>query len=338
MPFDPVGFARTLIDIDSTTGQEAAAGVWLARALRDLGYTVVEQPLERGCANVIATLDPPAVVLSTHFDCVPPFFPSRLEGRRLYGRGACDAKGIIAAQIAAVERMRMAGERRVGLLFVAGEERGSDGAVAANTIAPGSRFLINGEPTDNRLGVATRGVLRVRLRATGRAAHSAYPDEGESAIDKLVDALVRLRSLPLPSDELMGTTHYSVGIIEGGVAPNVISPSASAELVFRTVGPPDAVLEAIRPLAPLVESEEVLRVAEVRMRTVPGFEAAVFAFTTDVPLLDRWGVPLLFGPGSIRVAHTSGEHLDLDELDRAIDAYTQLAAACLDGTAEASAG
>ena len=338
MPFDPVAFARTLIDIDSTTGQEAAAGVWLARALRDLGYTVVEQPLERGCANVIATLDPPAVVLSTHFDCVPPFFPSRLEGRRLYGRGACDAKGIIAAQIAAVERMRMAGERRVGLLFVAGEERGSDGAVAANTIAPGSRFLINGEPTDNRLGVATRGVLRVRLRATGRAAHSAYPDEGESAIDKLVDALVRLRSLPLPSDELMGTTHYSVGIIEGGVAPNVISPSASAELVFRTVGPPDAVLEAIRPLAPLVESEEVLRVAEVRMRTVPGFEAAVFAFTTDVPLLDRWGVPLLFGPGSIRVAHTSGEHLDLDELDRAIDAYTQLAAACLDGTAEASAG
>lgn len=338
MPFDPVGFARTLIDIDSTTGQEAAAGVWLAGALRDLGYTVVEQPLERGCANVIATLDTPAVVLSTHFDCVPPFFPSRLEGRRLYGRGACDAKGIIAAQIAAVERMRMAGERRVGLLFVAGEERGSDGAVAANTIAPGSRFLINGEPTDNRLGVATRGVLRVRLRATGRAAHSAYPDEGESAIDKLVDALVRLRSLPLPSDELMGTTHYSVGIIEGGVAPNVISPSASAELVFRTVGPPDAVLEAIRPLAPLVESEEVLRVAEVRMRTVPGFEAAVFAFTTDVPLLDRWGVPLLFGPGSIRVAHTSGEHLDLDELDRAIDAYMQLAAACLDGTAEVSAG
>lgn len=338
MPFDPVGFARTLIDIDSTTGQEAAAGVWLAGALRDLGYTVVEQPLERGCANVIATLDPPAVVLSTHFDCVPPFFPSRLEGRRLYGRGACDAKGIIAAQIAAVERMRMAGERRVGLLFVAGEERGSDGAVAANTIAPGSRFLINGEPTDNRLGVATRGVLRVRLRATGRAAHSAYPDEGESAIDKLVDALVRLRSLPLPSDELMGTTHYSVGIIEGGVAPNVISPSASAELVFRTVGPPDAVLEAIRPLAPLVESEEVLRVAEVRMRTVPGFEAAVFAFTTDVPLLDRWGVPLLFGPGSIRVAHTSGEHLDLDELDRAIDAYTQLAAACLSGTAEVPAG
>lgn len=338
MPFDPVAFARTLIDIDSTTGQEAAAGVWLARALRDLGYTVVEQPLERGCANVIATLDPPAVVLSTHFDCVPPFFPSRLEGRRLYGRGACDAKGIIAAQIAAVERMRMAGERRVGLLFVAGEERGSDGAVAANTIAPGSRFLINGEPTDNRLGVATRGVLRIRLRATGRAAHSAYPDEGESAIDKLVDALVRLRSLPLPSDDLMGTTHYSVGIIEGGVAPNVISPSASAELVFRTVGPPEAVLEAIRPLAPLVESEEVLRVAEVRMRTVPGFQSAVFAFTTDVPLLDRWGVPLLFGPGSIRVAHTSGEHLDLDELDRAIDAYTQLATACLDGTAEASAG
>ena len=329
MPFDPVAFARALIDIDSTTGREAAAGAWLAGVLRGLGYTVVEQPLERGCSNIIATLDPPAVVLSTHYDCVPPFFPSRLEGRRLFGRGACDAKGIVAAQVAAVERLRADGERRVGLLFVVGEERGSDGALAANAIAPGSRFLINGEPTDNRLGVATRGVLRVRLRASGRAAHSAYPDQGESAIDKLVDALVRLRSLPLPSDEVMGTTHYSVGIIEGGVAPNVISPSASAELVFRTVGPPEAVLAAIRPLDPLVESEEVLRVPEVRLRTVPGFDTAVFAFTTDVPLLDRWGVPLLFGPGSILVAHTSEEHLDLDELNCAIGAYAQIATACL---------
>ncbi len=330
-PFDPVAFARALVDIDSTTGREAEAGAWLARALRGLGYSVVEQPIARGCSNIIATLDPPAVVLSTHYDCVPPFFPSRIENGRLYGRGSCDAKGILAAQVAAVERMRATGERRVGLLFVVGEERGSDGAAAANAMAPGSRFLINGEPTDSRLGIATRGVLRVRLRAAGRAAHSAHPERGESAIDKLIDALVLLRTLPMPSDELLGTTYYTVGLIEGGVAPNVISPAASAELNFRIVGPAEAVLDAIRPLDRLVASEEVLRVPAVRLRTMPGFDTAVFAFTTDVPLLDRWGAPLLFGPGSILVAHTAEEYLDLDEMHAAIGAYVRLAGECLGG-------
>jgi acetylornithine deacetylase len=330
LPFDPVAFARGLINIDSTTGREAEAGAWLARELRGLGYTVVEQPLARGCANVIATLDPPAVVFSTHYDCVPPFFPSRVEGGRLYGRGACDAKGILAAQVAAAERLRARGERRVGLLFVVGEERGSDGAVAANAVAPGSRFLINGEPTDSRLGSATRGNLRLRLRATGRASHSAAPEHGVSAIDKLIDALIMLRTIRLPSDPDLGSTFYSVGLIEGGVAPNVIPPHASAEVMFRTIGPAEAVLQAIRPLDRLVTSEEVLRVPEIRLRTVPGFATAVFPFTTDVPLLDRWGVPLLFGPGSFLVAHTSEEHLALDELEQAIDAYDRLAVRCLE--------
>ncbi len=187
---DPVAFARALIDIDSTTGREDAAGQWIAGQLRTFGYTVVEQPLARGCANVLATLAPPQVVLSTHFDCVPPFIPSSVRDGRLYGRGSCDAKGILAAQVAAAERLRASGERRVGLLFVAGEERGSDGAVAANQAANGSRFLINGEPTDNRLALATRGVLRVRLVAEGRAAHSAAPDHGVSALDKLLDGLM----------------------------------------------------------------------------------------------------------------------------------------------------
>lgn len=333
LPFDPVAFARSLINIDSTTGREAEAGVWLARELRGLGYTVVEQQLARGCANVIATLDPPAVVFSTHYDCVPPFFPSRVENGRLYGRGSCDAKGILAAQVAAAERLRARGERRVGLLFVVGEERGSDGAVAANAVAPGSRFLINGEPTDNRLGSATRGNLRLKLRATGRASHSAAPAHGISAIDKLIDALVMLRGIRLPSDPELGSTFYSIGLIEGGVAPNVVSPHASAEVMFRTIGRPEDVLRAIRPLDPLVTSEEVLRVPAIRLRTVPGFATAVFPFTTDVPLLDRWGVPLLFGPGSFLVAHTSEEHLALEEMERAIDAYDRLAVACLDAPA-----
>jgi acetylornithine deacetylase len=328
-PFNPVEFARALINIDSTTGREADAGAWLARELRALGYTVVEQPIDRGCANVFATMDAPAVVFSTHYDCVPPFFPSRIEDGRLYGRGACDAKGILAAQVAAAERLRVHGERHVGLLFVVGEERGSDGAAAANLTPPGARFLINGEPTDNRLGTATRGVLRLRLRATGRAAHSAAPEYGESAIDKLIDALVALRGMPLPSHPEMGSTYYTVGLIEGGVAPNVIPPHASAEVLFRTIGPPEDILRAIQPLDRFVTSEEVLRVPPVTLHTVPGFPTAVFPFTTDVPFLTRWGAPLLFGPGSFLVAHTSHEHLEIAELERAIDAYEQLAMACL---------
>ena len=195
-----VAFARELIDIDSTTGREQAAGAWLAAKLEALGYTVEQQPVANGRFNVFATLDRPEVVLSTHFDCVPPFFPSDVRDGALYGRGSCDAKGILAAQVAAAERLRATGERRVGLLFVVGEERGSDGATVANTRAPGSRFLINGEPTDNRLGIATRGNLRLRLTAHGRAAHSATPEYGESAIDKLLDTLMRMRRMQWPGD------------------------------------------------------------------------------------------------------------------------------------------
>jgi acetylornithine deacetylase len=330
-PVDVVSLTRSLVDIDSTTGEEGNAGRWLASYLRTQGFNVIEQPVDEHRANIIATIDPPVVTLSTHFDCVPPFFASRVESGRIYGRGACDAKGILAAQVTAVDRLRRQGETRVGLLFVVGEERGSDGAVAANATPPGSRFLINGEPTDNRLGGATRGVLRLLLRASGRAAHSAVPEQGESAIDKLIDALVLLRSLPLPASDL-GTTYYSVGLIEGGVAPNVISPSASAEVLFRTVGPPEDILDAIRPLEALVTSEEILRVPLVRLRTMPGFDTAVFAFTTDVPFLAAWGVPLLIGPGSILVAHTADEHLEIDQLNRAIDAYARLATACLAST------
>lgn len=326
-----VDFARELIDIDSTTGREQAAGEWLASALRSLGYGVEEQPVHNGRSNIVAAVEPPVVVLSTHYDCVPPFFGSAVEQGRLRGRGACDAKGILAAQVAAAERLRAAGERRVGLLFVVGEERGSDGAEVANASPIGSQYLINGEPTDSRLALATRGNLRVRLRATGKAAHSSTPAEGISAIDLLLDALIRLRSLPLPADPELGATYYTIGLIDGGVAPNVVSPHASAEVMFRTVGPADALLDLLQGLRPLVEIEEVLRVPHVRLKSWSDspMETAVFPFTTDVPLLGRWGVPLLFGPGSIRVAHTAGEYVEISELIRAIDQYVYLARACL---------
>ena len=328
---ETLAFARSLIDIDSTTGREAEAGQWLAARLAALGYNVLEQKVARGCANVLATIDDPVVVFSTHFDCVPPFFPSRVENGRLIGRGACDAKGILAAQVAAAERLRASGERRVGLLFVVGEERGSDGAVAANTLPNHCRFLINGEPTDSRLATATRGNLRVRLEARGRAAHSCAPEQGESAIDKLVDALVELRALPLPVDPDLGSTFYSIGLIEGGVAPNVIPAHASAEVMFRTIGSADDILTVLGALKPRVQISEVLRVRPIRMHTVPGFETHVFPFTTDVPLLDCWGTPLLFGPGSILVAHTDGEFVTLDELHGAVDGFERLARGCLSG-------
>jgi len=326
MTVDPISLTRTLIDIDSTTGREAEAGAWLARFLGQLGYQVIEQPVSNGRFNVFARLDAsPEIVFSTHFDCVPPFFPGREERGLLFGRGACDAKGILAAQVAAAESLRAAGETRIALLFVVGEERGSDGARVANDRAPeGVRFLINGEPTDNRLGAATRGILRVRLHADGRAAHSSFPELGESAIDKLLDALMVLRGVALPDDPILGRTHYTVGLIEGGVAPNVVSPHASAELVFRIVGQGTAVREAMHVVESLVSVEHVLDVPAVRMHTLPGFETAVFPYTTDVPLLTRWGTPLLVGPGSIHVAHTDDEHLAVDELMAAIQLYESL--------------
>lgn len=325
-PLKQIQLTRRLVDIDSTTGREGDAAIFLSTTLRDLGYGVVEQPLDQGRFNVIATLGEPAIVFSTHFDCVPPFFPSRETDGRLYGRGACDAKGILVAQIAAAERLRQSGERRVGLVFVAGEERGSDGAKAANALARRSKYLINGEPTDNRLAAATRGVYRVRLAATGRAAHSSLPELGESAIEKLVDALVALRRIDWPGEADFGRTYYTVGLIGGGIAPNVIPPAAEAELMFRTTGSHEVLRGLLDThVGPLVSIEDILVVPPVRLETVSGFETAVFSFTTDIPFLDRWGIPLLIGPGSVKVAHTADEFAPIAGLHHAVDLYERLA-------------
>lgn len=336
-PLDVVAFARELIDIDSTTGREGEVAARLATRLRQRGYSVLEQPLDGAAGgtarrNVIAAAGEPALVFSTHFDCVPPFFPSRVEDGLLFGRGACDAKGILAAQVAAAERLRAEGETRVGLVFVAGEERGSDGALAANRIASRSRYLINGEPTDNRLGAATRGVFRVRLATEGRACHSGYPELGRSAIDALVDLIVDLRAADWPEDPVLGRTHHTTGLISGGVAPNVVSPSAEAEMLFRTVGPHDdvrAVLHAV--VGERGRVTEVLEVPPVRLTTAEGFDTAVFAYTTDIPFLGSWGTPLLLGPGSIHVAHTDREHVPVAELHEAVERYVRLARQLLAG-------
>jgi acetylornithine deacetylase len=333
---DAVALARQLVDIESITGNEAAVGEFLYLELSRLGYQTKKMPVEGARFNVYAipseagsrkpTPDAQvAVVFSTHMDTVPPFIPSSEDAARIYGRGSCDAKGIIAAQIAAAERLR---RERIfaGLLFVVGEERDSLGAKAANEHAPGSRYLVNGEPTENRITLASKGTLRVEVTATGRMAHSAYPELGESAIDHLLTALTRLRAMPLPSDPEIGPCTLNIGIIEGGRAPNVIPDYAHADLLYRLVGPTEELRRQILATAgDKVKVTFPLEIPFLRLRTVAGLPTMIAAFTTDIPFLTNWGEPLLIGPGSIHLAHTEGEYIDKQQLHDAIDLYCRIA-------------
>lgn len=326
---DAVTFTRQLIDIESISGNEAAVGNYLYGELSHVGYQTKKIPVEGDRFNVYATHPDhpnPAVVFSTHMDTVPPFIPSSEDATRIYGRGSCDAKGIIAAQVAAAERLQREGIY-VGLLFVVGEERDSLGAKIANDHAPpGVRFLINGEPTENRIALASKGTLRVEVTAKGRMAHSAYPELGESAIDKLIAALARLRAMPLPSNPEIGPCTLNIGLIEGGLAPNVIPDYAHADLLYRLVGPTNELRRQILATAGKdVEVTFPLELSFLRLRTVDGLPTMIAAFTTDIPKFTNWGEPLLIGPGSIHVAHTEGEYIDKQQLHEAIDLYSQIA-------------
>ena len=314
---------RQLVDIESITGNEAAVGAALYDELYRLGYTVHKIPVAHGRFNVQATIEGrrPDLVFSTHMDTVPPFIPSSEDNENIYGRGSCDAKGIIAAQITACERLRREGAA-VAMLFLVGEERDSLGAKVANETPLGSRFLINGEPTDNRIAVASKGALRVEIVAHGRMAHSAYPELGESAIDKLISALCKLREMELPNNPEVGPTTMNIGILEGGRAPNVIADHARAHLLYRLVGPSEALRNKIAEMvAGLAEAEFVLEIPFVKLKTVPGLETMVAAFTTDIPALSKWGEPMLFGPGSIHVAHTERECMSKRQLREAVELY-----------------
>jgi len=326
---DAVTLTRQLIDIESITGNEAAVGNYLYGELCRLGYVTRKMPVETNRFNVYATSaeqPAPAVFFSTHMDTVPPFIASSEDAGRIYGRGSCDAKGIIAAQIAASERLRREGIH-VGLLFVAGEERDSLGAQVANEQAPaGCRFLVNGEPTENKLALASKGTLRVEVTAQGRMAHSAYPELGDSAIDKLIPALSRLRAMPLPSDSEVGDCTLNIGLIEGGRAPNVIPDYAHADLLYRLVGPSEELRRQIVATAgDAVQVTFPLELPFLRLRRVDGLPTMIAKFTTDIPKLTNWGQPLLIGPGSIHVAHTDGEYIEKKQLADAIDLYCQIA-------------
>ena len=325
---DLFSFTRRLVNIESITGNETAVGECLCRELRLLGYSVEKISVEGARFNIWATLPgqpPPAVVFSTHMDTVPPFIPSSEDAERIWGRGSCDAKGIIAAQIAAAQRLR-AENLHLGLLFLVGEEKDSQGAQVANQQPRGSRFLVNGEPTENRLALASKGTLRVELTARGRMAHSAYPELGESAIDKLLLALTRLRAMPLPSDPQVGPCTLNIGLIEGGRAPNVIPDFARAHLLYRLIAPADDLRRQILAvIGGLAEANFVLEIPFLRLRTLDGLPTMIAAFTTDIPALTRWGEPLLVGPGSIHVAHTEREHIEKSQLTAAVELYCAIA-------------
>lgn len=328
---------RALIDIDSTTGREREVGDFLFRYLEEVagrtGGAVERMAVQEGRFNVLAVWGEPVVVLSTHMDTVPPFFPSSEDGEHIRGRGACDTKGGIASMIQAIEELLAEGLRGFGLLLVVGEETDSAGAQVANRYPRGSRWLVNGEPTENRLALGSKGMIYMALEAQGRAAHSAYPELGDSAIDKLLDVLGRLKAVPLPTDPVLGETTLNVGTLSGGRASNVVADHARAEVTLRTVGDTS---ELRRKLAAAVHAVPGVHIAEIRetpalhLGSVPGFETSIVKYTTDIPRLSAWGEPFLLGPGSIHVAHTPEERVAKRDLIEAVHLYKEMVRRLLD--------
>jgi acetylornithine deacetylase len=324
-------FTRALVDIESTTNHEKNVSDYLFAHLAALAGRhngrIERIPAAPNRDNVFAVWGEPLVTLSTHMDTVPPFFGSREDEDFIWGRGSCDAKGIIAAMIAAAEKLLTAGTRNLGVLFVVGEERDSAGAKAAAAAPRGSRFLINGEPTENRLALGSKGALRYEITAHGKLAHSAYPELGHSAIHSLLDVLQEIRQIPLPEDALLGRSTLNVGTIDGGRAPNVVADLAEAEIMFRTVGDPAKLREAVSAVAAgRAEACEVLNTPAVQLSQFDGLPTTIVAFTTDIPTFGgTWGQPFLIGPGSIHVAHTAEERISKKELSDAVDIYARMA-------------
>jgi acetylornithine deacetylase len=322
---------RALIDIESVTNSEDRVGDFLFTHLSNLAKRyaghVERMEVESNRFNVFAHWGQPVVTLSTHMDTVPPFFPSRENEETIWGRGACDAKGIIAAMIGAAEKLLAAGKKNVGLLFVVGEEVNGAGALLAARNSRGTRYLINGEPTENKVALGTKGALRYEITAQGRAAHSAYPELGQSAIETLLDVLQAIRAIKLPVDELLGRSTLNIGTIKGGRAPNVIADHAQAEIMFRLVGSAAPIREALEQvLGGRVDGREQYTTPAQRLEPFPGLPTTVVSFTTDIPSFGAaWGKPFLIGPGSIHAAHTAEEHIPKQQLLQAVEIYAEMA-------------
>jgi acetylornithine deacetylase/succinyl-diaminopimelate desuccinylase-like protein len=322
---DVVALAAELLAIESLTGGEQRAVDFVSRWLVARGWNVHLQEVTRGRANIWASHGGGTVTLSTHLDTVPPHVPPRLVGDTLFGRGACDAKGIAAAMMAAADHLAGSGEKRVDLLFVVGEEKGSDGARAANRLQATSKFLVNGEPTESRLASGAKGSQRVTVRTRGKAAHSAYAHLGKSAIEPMLALLPTIHAIAFPEDPVLGATTLNIGTIHGGSEANIVPAQCEAEIMFRVVGPVEQLRASVEAWAKgKAELEWGSYIPPQRFHTIDGFEVAPVAYTSDIPLLGRWGTPLLFGPGSINVAHTPDERIELAELRSAVTAYERI--------------
>ncbi len=323
---DVVALAAELLSIQSFTRDEGAAIDFVARWLVNRGWNVSIQEVSPGRGNVWASRRGGGVTLSTHLDTVPPFHPPKLSGNRLYGRGACDAKGIAAAMMAAADQLAVEGEDRVDLLFVVGEEKGSDGARAANNLAATSRYLVNGEPTESKLASGCKGSLRFIVRTHGREAHSAYPELGSSAIEPLIRLLPTIHDVEFPSDPILGATTINIGTITGGTEANIVPGSAESEVMLRLVSDVAQVEALVADWAHAggADVEFGSTIPAQKFHVLAGYEVAPVSYTSDIPLLGRWGTPLLFGPGSIHVAHTPDEYVDVDELRASVTTYMSL--------------
>src|SRR6266436_445670 len=339
----PFEMTRALIDMESISENEKQVGEYLLHYLSGLAAgsdgRAEAMPVTPERFNVYAEWGRPVVALSTHMDTVPPFIKSREDDDHIYGRGDCDAKGIIAAMIASAEKLLETGTRNFALLFVVGEERNSAGAEVASRPPRGSRYLINGEPTEGKVALGSKGILRYEIVAAGKMAHSAYPELGESAIEKLLDALAAIRRIPLPEDPILGRTTINIGTISGGRAPNIIPDAAKAELAIRLVGDGRKIDQALRTaVGTRAEVKEILELPAMHFKSLDGFPTSVVSFTTDIPaLVPAWGEPFLFGPGSIHVAHTTAEKISKRELLAAVETYAQMTRMLL-SRAEAGAG
>jgi acetylornithine deacetylase len=323
---DVVALAAELLAIPSLSGSEKAVIDFVSKWLVTRGWNVTVQEVSKGRGNVWASKSGGGVAFSTHLDTVPPHIAPKLSKDKLYGRGACDAKGIAAAMMVAAERLVQSGENRVDLLLVVGEEQGSDGARAANNLSPKSRFLVNGEPTESKLASGAKGSLRATIRTRGREAHSAYPHLGESAIEPLLKLLPTVHDLPLPTDSVLGNTTVNIGTIRGGTGANIVPAHAEAEMMIRLVGDVKPMKKMIQDwVKGRAEVEFGSHIPAQKFHIVDGFEVAPMAYTSDIPLPSRWGTPLLFGPGSIHVAHTPDEYIDVNELRASVDSYERIA-------------
>jgi len=327
-----LALATKMIDIQSISGAEGPMADFLETYMAPKGWQVVRQTIAPGRDNVYMHRPgrTPRLIFNSHIDTVPPFFPSSRDDEWLYGRGACDTKSLIAAQLLAVENLLAEGCEDIGLLYVVGEEVDHIGMVKANDLGLDPDFLIVGEPTESKLVRRQKGIVKARLTARGKAAHSGYPETGVSAVEILLDVLETLRKEPWPDETRLGKTTMNIGLLSGGRAANVVADEAWAEVMFRVVTSEKEISARLTELCGDRVGVEIITSNDpCDLTTLDGYETVVVAFNTDIPYLNFNGKALLWGAGSILDAHTANEKIRIADLERAVTVYGNLARQCL---------